>query len=348
MMKSERDMDRSAPRVTAVIPTRNRPDLVCRAVRSVLSQTVTDIECIVVIDGPDSATVEALAHIDDTRLQVLALEENVGGNEARNFGVRAGRGEWIALLDDDDEWLPRRLEIQLAVATTPAPVTMVASRFLDRMSYGDLVRPRKFPKPKQHISEFLWCEVSPLGGIEGFPQTSTWLIERNFLLEVPFTKNLKALQDLDWLLHAFANPRMQVRFIDEPLIIFHNDMGRARVAKRIDWQFCRDWAMRNRDLFTKRAFAFFLVIYCVNPAAQDGASWSDLRSLLADCRRYGKITPKLLWLYSLYTLAYPMVAKCLSVERRKTLLYKVTSFASGRWLLPEINPDASAKKSPSA
>jgi glycosyltransferase involved in cell wall biosynthesis len=348
MTKSAIEMNQSAPRVTGVIPTRNRPELVCRAVRSVLSQTVADIECVVVIDGPDSATVEALARIDDRRLKVLALEENVGGNEARNVGVRAARGEWIALLDDDDEWLPQRLEKQLAAATTPAPVTMVASRFLDRTGLGDLVRPRKFMKPQQHISEFLWCEVSPLGGIEGFPQTSTWLVERKLLLEVPFTKNLKALQDLDWLLHAFANPRMKVRFVDEPLVIFHNDLGRARVAKKIDWQFSRDWAMRNRDLFTKRALAFFLVIYCVNPAAQDGASWSELRSLLADCRRFGKITPKLLWLYFLYTVAYPVVAKCLSVERRKTLLYKVTSFASGRWLLPQVSPDASAKKSPSA
>ena len=346
MTKSNTRMDQSAPRVTGVIPTRNRPDLVCRAVRSVLSQTVTDLECIVVVDGPDPATVEALARIDDPRLKVLALEENVGGNEARNLGVRAARGEWIALLDDDDEWLRERLEKQLA--TTPTPVTMVASRFLDRTRLGDLVRPRKFMKPQQHISEFLWCEVSPLGGIEGFPQTSTWLVERTLLLDVPFTRNLKALQDLDWLLHAFANPRMKVRFVDEPLTIFHNDVGRARVAKKIDWQFSRDWAMRNRNLFTKQAFAFFLIIYCVNPAAQNGASWSELRSLLADCRRFGKISPKLLWLYFLYTLVYPFVAKCLSVERRKSLLYKVTSFASGRWLLAGVDPNAAAKKSPSA
>src|SRR5579863_5890497 len=140
-MNMDDQMDRSAPRVTAVIPTRNRPDLVCRAVRSVFSQTVTDLECIVVIDGPDSATMEALARIEDERLKVLALEENVGGNEARNLGAREARGEWVALLDDDDEWLPQRLEKQLAIAT-PTPVTMVASRFLDRTGRGDLVRPR--------------------------------------------------------------------------------------------------------------------------------------------------------------------------------------------------------------
>jgi glycosyltransferase involved in cell wall biosynthesis len=341
----EQDNQVSTPRVTAVIPTRNRADLVCRAVESVLSQTMTELECIVVVDGPDPSTSEVLASITDPRLKVVALETNVGGCEARNIGIRAARSEWIALLDDDDEWLPRRLETQLAAAASAEPVTMVASRFLDRAGYGDLIRPRKFLNPGQPISEFLWCEVSPFGGIEGFPQTSTWLVKREFALEVPFTKDLKALQDLDWLLHAFDHPQMRVRFVDEPLTVFHNDVARARVAKRIDWKFCYEWAMSNRALFTSKAFAYFLVVYCVNPAAQQGASRSELRSLLSDCRRYGKISPKLLWLYSLYTLVYPTVARLLSSERRKALLYKVTNLARGRWLVPDATVPIAPKKS---
>jgi glycosyltransferase involved in cell wall biosynthesis len=315
-------------KVSAIIPTRNRPDLVCRAVRSVLAQTVQELECIVVIDGPDSATVEALEAIRDSRLKVLALQENVGGCEARNTGARAAQGEWVALLDDDDEWLPKRLEKQLeSAAKTKVPVTMVASLFLDRGTDSELVRPRKFPDEGQHIAEFLWCEVTPLGGIAGFPQTSTWLIRREFLLEVPFTKGLKCLQDLDWLLHAFADPRMRALFVDEPLAIFHNDYARDRLATWIDWQYSYRWAMQNRHLFTRKAFGFFLVIYCVNPAAQQGAGWSELRSLLRDCRRYGRTTLKLFWLYALYTLIYPIVRKILPAERRKTWLYKVIHFA---------------------
>jgi glycosyltransferase involved in cell wall biosynthesis len=324
-------MDHRTPQISAIIPTRNRPDLVGRAVRSVLSQTVHDLECIVVIDGPDPATVKALSTIEDSRLRVLSLPENVGGCEARNMGVRAAKSEWVALLDDDDEWLPARLEKQLAaVAEAKTPVTMVASRFLDRGTEGELVRPRKFPRERQHIAEFLWCEVSPLGGIEGFPQTSTWLIRRDFLLEVPFTKGLKCLQDLDWLLHGFAHPRMCALFVDEPLTIFHNDLARERVAKRIDWRYSYRWAMDNRDLFTKKALSFFLVIYCVNPAAQQGASWSELSSLWRDCRRYGQVTPKLLVLYFLYTLVYPTVSRLLSAEHKKILLYKLTSLSRVR------------------
>ena len=313
--------------VSAVIPTRNRPELVTRAVRSVLSQTIREIECIVVIDGPDAATVHALSDIRDSRLRLMALAENVGGCEARNLGARAARGEWVALLDDDDEWLPCRLEKQLAASAKSAePVTMVASRFLDRGGVGDdLLRPHIFPREGQAISDFLWCEVSWLGGIVGFPQTSTWLVRRDFLLEVPFTKGLKVLQDLDWLLRGYCHPRMRAVFVAEPLVIFHNEQTRQRVTKRIDWQYCRQWAMESRHLFTQKAFGFFLVIYCINPAAQQGAAWREMKPVLDEARRFGKLTAKLVGLCFLYVCVYPWVGKVVSRRKQMSMLYRVRS-----------------------
>jgi glycosyltransferase involved in cell wall biosynthesis len=314
------------PLVTAVIPTRNRPGLVCRAVQSVLSQSLREIECIVVIDGPDMATVESLREVRDPRLRVIALGESVGACEARNLGAQASRAEWVALLDDDDEWLPQRLERQIAaLAEAVEPVTMVVSRFLDRGAGNDLVRPYRFPLRGQSISEFLWCEVSPFGGITGFPQTSTWLLRRDFLLQVPFTKGQKLLQDLDWLLRAYHQPQMSVLFIQEPLTIFHNDQGRQRVTKRIDWQYSFRWAMKNRHLFTPKALGFFIAIYCINPAAQQHAPWSGLRVMFKAIGRYSKTTPKLLGLCFLYVLVYPAVGKVLSPRKRATMLYQMRS-----------------------
>src|SRR6202040_855706 len=138
---------------------------------------------------------------------------------------------------------------------------------------------------------------------------------------------------------------MRALLVDEPLTIFHNDQGRDRVAKRIDWQYCYHWAMENRDLYTRKAFGFFLIIFCVNPAAQQGASWAELRSLLGDCKRYGQITVKLLWLYLLYTLVYPVVSGLLSFERRKALLYNVTNFRRWRWPVHKTAMSVSPKKS---
>src|SRR6267154_2040853 len=97
------------PDVTVVIPTLNRPDLVTRAVRSALAQTVDTIEVLVVVDGPDDATRTTLASIPDARLRVVALPERGGAPNARNVGVSEARASWTALLDDDDEWLANKL-----------------------------------------------------------------------------------------------------------------------------------------------------------------------------------------------------------------------------------------------
>src|ERR1700761_8993743 len=121
-------------KVSAVIPTRNRPALVCRAVQSVLRQTHQDIEAVIVIDGPDAESKAALEALGDPRVRVVALAENVGGSEARNVGAREAHGEWIALLDDDDEWLPDKIEKQIALAETlRGPRIMVACKYVDRM-----------------------------------------------------------------------------------------------------------------------------------------------------------------------------------------------------------------------
>jgi glycosyltransferase involved in cell wall biosynthesis len=313
--------------VSAVIPTRNRPELVCRAVRSVFLQTVSEIECVVVIDGPDPLTSAALREIEDPRLTVIALETNAGGCEARNIGARAAQGEWVALLDDDDEWLPWKLEKQLAAAGPASEsATMVVSRFLDRGDDGDeLLRPHIFPRTGQAISEFLWCEVSWIGGIVGFAQTSTWLVRREFLIEVPFTSGLKVLQDLDWLLRGYGHPRMRLVCVPDALTVFHSEQTRQRVTKRIDWQYCREWAMTNRHLFTQKAFGFFLVIYCLNPAAQQGASWRELKAVLRDAVLYGEVTPKLIGLSFLYVCVYPWINKAVSRRRQISLLYRVLS-----------------------
>src|SRR5216684_3398690 len=104
------------PLVSAVIPTRSRAALVVRAVRTALNQTYANLEVIVVIDGPDEETMLALSGIHQPRLRVIVLAQSSGGASARNAGVEAAHGEWIAFLDDDDEWLPGKIENQIAAA----------------------------------------------------------------------------------------------------------------------------------------------------------------------------------------------------------------------------------------
>ena len=177
-------MRNGEPIVSVVIPTLNRPRLVVRAVRSALVQTLDAIEVIIVVDGPDEATVQVLRHIDDARVRVKPLPLHVGLGEARNAGVGEARSRWVAFLDDDDEWFPQKLEAQLQTAQQSAyrrPI--VSCRLVVRTEIGDVVWPRRFPRPNESMSEYLFCRTSVFFG-EGIIGANTIFAMKELLQTV--------------------------------------------------------------------------------------------------------------------------------------------------------------------
>lgn len=97
----------AAPRFSVVIPTRDRLKLLADAVTSVRAQTLTDWECLVV----DDAGTMPVVPMEDERVRVIRHEVNRGVASARNTGMRHARGAFLAFLDDDDRWLPQRLQL---------------------------------------------------------------------------------------------------------------------------------------------------------------------------------------------------------------------------------------------
>jgi len=301
----------AAPLVSVVIPTRNRPQLVERAVRSALDQNLDGIEVVVVIDGPDADTRETLNRIRDARLNVLSLLENVGGSEARNIGVRYSRGKWIAFLDDDDEWLPEKLAKQWKAAESMAGAYgFVASEFLETTEDAQRVLPRRTPAPGEDFSEYMFARRGWNSG-EGFLQTSTWLVSRPLITRVPFTRGLKRCQDLDWLLRATALRETEVAIVPEVLAVFHHDDHGERVSRTADWRFLYEWAAANRRYFTSRAYSFFIATFCVPSAAKQRAGLGTFLFLLQKCTFQGNPSLKCLMLF--------LACWSLTEERRRTL-----------------------------
>lgn len=103
-----------APQVSVVIPTYNRAHILGRAIASVLGQTYTDLELVVVDDGSTDGTASLMQGFSDPRLRYVPQPQNRGVSAARNRGIAEARGEWLAFLDSDDEWLPQKLERQFA------------------------------------------------------------------------------------------------------------------------------------------------------------------------------------------------------------------------------------------
>lgn len=271
-----------APRVSAIIPTRNRPELVRRAVRSVLGQTFEHVEAIVVVDGHDPTTIAVLEELHDPRVRIISLEESVGGGEARNIGVAVAAGQWIALLDDDDEWLPGKVSAQLLLAVQePDDRVVVVSNFIARNRMGDLLKPIRPPRTGEPFSEYLF---SPHCGY----QTSTLFCSRKMYLEVPFTRGLKGCQDLDWFLRIMVHPGVKLRVAQEPLTVFHEPESRTSVSRGLSWQFRVEWGRSQKHLMTPRAYSLFVFSVCATKAALGPFSLRAFLVLLRECLLVGR------------------------------------------------------------
>jgi glycosyltransferase involved in cell wall biosynthesis len=274
--------------VTAVIPTHNRPVLVVRAVKTALTQTHPNLEVVVVVDGPDDSTRKALCAIADPRLHVVTLPVSRGGSGARNAGVRAANGEWVAFLDDDDEWLPRKIELQLSAARHSAHrIPVVSCRIIARTPLADYVWPRRLPEPGQPIDEYLLCRKSVFHS-RGVMQSSTLLTKRDFLLRVPFRDGQKKHQDWDWVLRAAGQDGVGFDFESSPLTIFNVDPTLPGISNRTnDWHFSFSWIEEMRPYISSRAYASFVLSDVAEMAARV-ASPREYWALLKHSMQRGK------------------------------------------------------------
>jgi glycosyltransferase involved in cell wall biosynthesis len=270
--------------VSAIIPTRDRTDLLLRAVRSVLNQTYPNLEVVVVIDGPDAGSNGALNIISDKRLRVVTLDKRVGGSDARNKGVQHANGEWIAFLDDDDEWMPHKIQTQIsAVSDSPHSFPLVCSQSIVRTDVGEFIWPEKIPR--KPYSEYLFVRSRLTYG-EGMMQTSALMVKRELAQRIPFQSGLPKNQDWDWVLRCTEMHDTPVIFLPTPLVIVHLDQDRPRITRQNMWRISLNWIRESRTFVTRRAYAAFLANFVASQAADEKA-WKAFFILLCELLRHG-------------------------------------------------------------
>lgn len=213
--------------ISVVIPTHNRADLLPRAIKSVQAQTWTDLEIVVVSDGSEDDTksvVEALAK-DDARIKFIEYFPAKGGNVARNTGIENASGEYVAFLDDDDEFMPDKLEKQLAVMESDPEIGLVYTSV--RVIYvNEGVEYSSVPKREGDLSGAIL-----LDNIIG--STSTVMARKELLLQAgEFDVQLRALQDFDlWIRMCQL---CKVGFVAEEMIRYYNYTGTKQVSALTD------------------------------------------------------------------------------------------------------------------
>ena len=178
------------PTVSVIVPVFNRQDVLPRALDSVLAQTYDDYELIVVDDG--SATLVNVT-IQQPGIRVVRHETNLGAAAARNTGVGAARGRYVAFLDSDDTWHPEKLARQVAFMEADASCRALCTGFA--LSNDGKAFDSRLPPPVSNLNEILWgCRVSP---------GTTLMVERTLFEETgPMDETLGRLEDWDWMLRA--------------------------------------------------------------------------------------------------------------------------------------------------
>ena len=217
--------------ISVVIPTcRRDARILKRAVQSALNQTHTAIELIVVDDSPEDfagrdEVRRMLEGLGDNRVQYIRHETNQGACAARNTGIARARGGFLAFLDDDDEWLPDKLEKQLWLMNERgADYALIGCGSWTVDDATGLRRPRKPWPARGRVFDRLILEN--FIGSTSFP-----LMRKSCLTDVgPFDPLMKSAQDYELWLRIARNYPMD--FVEEPLALYHVDGG-ARISTNV-------------------------------------------------------------------------------------------------------------------
>lgn len=250
------------PRISVIIPAYNRGHLIGRAITCALQQTFKSIEVLVVDDASTDETAELVRAFGDSRVKLLRHDRNRGAANARNSGVMASAGEWIAFLDSDDEWHPRKLELQLqGLDRYPTKVSgsVTGYRLLDaRVGKERVLRPTD--NLATHAAQVWGCSLSP---------GSTLMVSReDFLATGYFDTSLRRLEDWEWMMRFTRHHSLCV--LPDPLVTIHksNNPSSADVISSVailrtrhrDYWYDRSWIEGRKfdsTLFVEEAAGAF-------------------------------------------------------------------------------------------
>lgn len=216
-------------KISVVIPTHNRAEGLLAALESLRRQTYKDFTVIVVNDASSYDVSEVTGRFSSLNLQLINNEQSLGGNASRNKGVAAASGDYIAFLDDDDEFFERKLECIKGVIESdqgvdiiyhPSEICMVAERF-------------SYKSGTQGFDNGVELRKSLLMG-NTIGGTSMVTVKKQSLTELGgFDVKLRSLQDYEmWLRLAVAQKKFY--FLDVPLTKYNHHRGTASITKSVD------------------------------------------------------------------------------------------------------------------
>lgn len=209
------------PTISVILPAYNRADSIQVAAESVLRQTWQDFELIIVDDCSTDGTVDAINALSDTRIKCLSTDTNMGPSGARNKGIQAASGHWVAFQDSDDEWLPEKLEQQMARLQARGMVDIGAYCGMIIVGMPDKADATARTSARYHPDTQVQNVEGDIGTTlmhHSLISTQTLMVERETLIKVGgFNEALPAL--VDWECVIRLSLEGSFAFVDTPLVL---------------------------------------------------------------------------------------------------------------------------------
>ena len=218
-------------KISVVIPAYNAEKHIARAIDSVLAQTRPADEVIVIDDGSSDATAEVVRSYGDKIMFIQ--QENAGASVARNTGIKAATGDWIAFLDADDEWLPNKLQLQVSQLKRNPDLAWAMSNYFTcfcdpehSKTAFDKGRSEILLAGRDYYEDYFDAYKAGASG-----NTNTMLIQKEVLLEAGLFRPSQArMNDEDmWFRIAYRYPK--VGYLTTPLAIYHRGVADSIVKK---------------------------------------------------------------------------------------------------------------------
>lgn len=230
--------------VSAIITTHNRAFLLERAIKSVLAQTYQDMECIVVDDASSDNTKE-ICKMYPVHYVYIPNEDRRGGNYARNLGIKASKGKYCAFLDDDDYWLPEKIEKQVRLIEEKGCELVFCGRTMEYVEPLGIKYVDRLPNPE-------FCgDVHKKILMDICTTTTCMIVERKALYEVGlFDEDLMFWQEYELTIRLAQ--RSPFYYVNEPLCVYRVDKGdKGRLTNKF-----YDWKKAVRYIYNKHSVLY--------------------------------------------------------------------------------------------
>jgi hypothetical protein len=282
--------------VSVIIPTTRRPDLILRALQSVFAQTCSNLEAIVVVDGPNPETLAVLSAMIEPRLRVLHNPASLGPGVARNLGAAAAHGIWLAFLDDDDEWLPEKLERQLAAAS-PDEAILLTCRCKVLTPQATYIWPRRVYDGHTPVDDYLWRRRAFFRG-EAYLATASYVLPRWLFMQAQFGET-RNNEDDTLLLRLTKQAGARIVMLPHVLVVIHAADPKNSLGASFPWRDSLAWVESMGQLVSSQAYSGFCLVILASQARRAG-DYAGLGMLLHRSLRRGAPTAKQLLLFAAF------------------------------------------------